>query len=224
MPSPAPALIFDLDGTLVDTAPDLTGALNAVLLSEGHASVTLDEVRHMVGHGAVAMIRHALETAGAPPPPDEMGHLVETFLVHYRANIARLSTPFPGAVATLTKLSKAGMLMGVCTNKTHDLSELLLREIGLAHFFGAVQGVGVKPYNKPDPRHLTDVVAMLGGSVDRAVMIGDSATDVNTARAAGVPVIAMTYGYTPVPAHELGADVVLDDFAAIPAAVKKLLG
>jgi len=220
---PKPIIIFDLDGTLVDTAPDLLGALNVILVREGRRAVTITELRHLVGHGARAMFEHALLATGEAVPADRLAFLIDGFLDHYRANIARESRPFPGVPETLTRLAGQGAAMGVCTNKPHDMSELLLAELDLARFFPAVHGAGRTPYNKPDPRHLADVIAALGGAKERAVMVGDSATDVKVARAAGVPVIVMSYGYTPMPARELGADAVSDDFAEVPDLVRRLL-
>lgn len=219
-----PIFVFDLDGTLVDTAPDLLGALNAVLAREGRRLMGLEELRHLVGHGARTMFVHALEATGAGLPPERMGPLIDAFLAHYRDNIAAASRPFPGVVETLHALGAEGAGLGVCTNKPHDLTELLLDRLALTKFFPAVHGAGRAPYNKPDPRHLLDVVTALGGARERTVMVGDSATDVAVARAAGVPVIAVSYGYTPVPAHELGADAVTDRFAEIPGIARRLVG
>jgi phosphoglycolate phosphatase len=218
------AIVFDLDGTLVDTAPDLLGALNEILTAEGHEPVVPADLRHIVGHGAKAMFEHALKRTGADVSADQMAALTQRFLTFYRANIARGSRPFPGVPKTLEALAAEGMGLGVCTNKAQDLTELLLRELDLSRYFPAsVFGGGSTPYSKPDPRHLLEVVKALNGRRERAVLVGDSMVDVTTARAADIPVIAMSYGYTPVPVNELGADAVVDDFAALPEVISRLV-
>jgi phosphoglycolate phosphatase len=217
------AIIFDLDGTLVDTAPDLLGALNAVLTLEGHEPVIPADLRHIVGHGARAMFEHALVRTGAPVTPERLKALTEQFLAYYRANIARGSRPFPGVPETLALFSGNGAGLGVCTNKPQDLTELLLDALDLTRHFPAIIGGGRTPYSKPDPRHLLEVVTALKGKRERAVLVGDSHVDVETARAAEIPVIAMSYGYTPVPVHELGADAVVDDFAKLPEVIARLV-
>ncbi|HET7085763.1 MAG TPA: HAD-IA family hydrolase [Rhizomicrobium sp.] len=223
---PASALIFDLDGTLADTAPDLLGATNAVLAARGRPELDLDHLRHMVGFGAVALITQAMEASGAPVTQDELPPLVEIFLAHYRAHIADGTRLFPGVPETLSRLKAAGAGLGVLTNKPQELTDLLLPRLNLQKLFAAVYGAGRKPYTKPDPRIFRDVVAEVGGpgaaATIPAVMIGDSITDLNTARAAGVPCILMSYGFTPVPASQLGADAVLDAFGQLPDALRDL--
>ena len=219
------ALIFDLDGTLVDTAPDLLGATNAVLAAQGRAAIDPASLRHMVGFGARSLITQAMAATGAPAPEQDMEALVALFIAHYRDHIADFSRPFAGVEATLKRLKADGMRLGVLTNKPVELTHLLLARLGLAKDFDAVYGAGSRPYTKPDPRIFDDVVkdlyAEVGGG-GPAVMIGDSITDLSTARAANAPCILMTYGYTPVPVAELGADLVLDDFAGLPGALEKL--
>jgi len=217
----APALIFDLDGTLADTAPDLLGATNAVLSARGRPRLDLEHLRHMVGFGAVALITQAMEASGAPVTQDDMPPLIEIFLTYYRAHIADGTRLFPHVAETLAQLKTAGSGLGVLTNKPQELTDLLLPRLDLDGTFAAVYGAGRKPYTKPDPRIFRDVVADIG-TKGPAVMIGDSITDLNTARAAGAPCILMSYGFTPVPAKDLGADVVLDSFAQLPDALRDL--
>ena len=218
-----PALIFDLDGTLVDTAPDLLGALNAVLTREGRSGVDPTTLRHMVGFGARSLIEQAMAATGAPVAADRLPMLVESFIAHYRDHIADASAPFPGVVETLTKLAAEGARMGVLTNKPQELTGPLLDKLDLSRFFGAIHGAGRFDYVKPDARVFHHVVEELLGSTSApAIMVGDSATDVATARAANVPVILLSYGYTPTPARELGGDAVTDDFREIPALARKL--
>ena len=220
-PPTAPTLIFDLDGTLADTAPDLLGATNAVLAARGRPRLDLDHLRHMVGFGAVALITQAMEASGAPVNEGDMPALIDIFLDHYRHHIADGTRLFPDVTETLAALKNRGARLGVLTNKPQVLTDLLLPRLGLQEMFAAVYGAGRKPYTKPDPRIFQDVVAEVGAQRP-AVMIGDSITDLNTARAAGVPCILMSYGFTPVPAAELGADVVLDSFAQLPEALRSL--
>ena len=217
-----PALIFDLDGTLVDTAPDLLGAINFILEREGRKAVDMADLRHLVGHGARVMLAEAFVRTGAPLQPERMSGLMDEYIAHYRANIANRSRPFPGVEATLRRLSASSRL-GVLTNKPQELTDLLLPAVGLARFFGAIHGAGRMAVSKPDAAVFHHVVEELGGPGKGALMIGDSATDVATARAADVPVILVDYGYTPTPAAELGADAVTSDFADVPALVGRLL-
>jgi phosphoglycolate phosphatase len=217
------AVIFDLDGTLVDTAPDLLGALNAVLTAEGRKPVVPKDLRHLVGHGARTMFEQAFLDSGMPVPAEQMEALTDRFLDHYRANIARESRPFPRVTETLDELKGQGARLGICTNKPHDLTELLLDALNLTSYFPAVYGAGRTPYSKPDPRHVLEVLSALEASPARAILVGDSPVDVAAARAAKIPVIAMSYGYTPVPAAELGADAVADDFALLPGLIARLL-
>lgn len=220
---PPATIIFDLDGTLVDTAPDLLAALNAVLTRAGHRAVVPSELRHLVGFGVRSLFERAFQQTGSTVSPEELGRYSEEFLVHYRANIARHSRPFPRVPETLDLLAQGGSALGVCTNKPQALSEMLLGELKLSRHFPAIFGGGRAPYNKPDPRHVFDVIHALKGEVSRAIMVGDSPVDVSAARAAGIPVIAMSYGYTPTPVHELGADAILNDFAELPAAIARLV-
>lgn len=223
---PSPALIFDLDGTLADTAPDLLGATNAVLAARDRPMLDLTSLRHMVGHGARALIFQAMEASGTPVTEEEMPALLEIFLAHYRAHIADGSRLFPGVADTLAALKAQGAALAVLTNKPQELTDPLLPLLGLEGMFAAVHGTGLKAYTKPDPRVFRDVLAdltMAGWGGGPAVMIGDSITDLNTARAAGVPCVLVSYGFTPVPARDLGGDAVIDDFAALPEVLARLL-
>jgi phosphoglycolate phosphatase len=218
---PSPALIFDLDGTLVDTAPDLLAATNAVMAHKALPLIPPQTLRHMVGFGARSLIEQALEAAAYPVTADEMPALVDVFMAHYRDHIADGSVIFPGVRETLTLL-KAQARLAVLTNKPHDLTPPLLKLLDLDHFFAEVYGAGRMGYVKPDARIFHDVVRDVGGMEGGAVMIGDSITDLKTAQAAGVPCILLSYGYTPIPARDLGADIVLDDFRELPQALKSL--
>ncbi|MEE8438081.1 MAG: phosphoglycolate phosphatase [Micropepsaceae bacterium] len=217
------AIIFDLDGTLVDTAPDLTAALNAVLRDAGHRTFDTAELRSLVGFGVRRLFERAFERTGTAISEEELLKYSDEFLRYYRANIAKKSRPYPRVTETLLSLADEGFHLGVCTNKPHDLTELLLDELDLARHFGAVVGAGNTAHNKPDPGHILDVVRALEANVKRTVMVGDSAVDVAAAKAAEIPVIVMSYGYTTEPAHMLGADALTGEFADVPALVAKLL-
>jgi phosphoglycolate phosphatase len=215
-------VVFDLDGTLVDTAPDLTAALNAVMAREGRPLVPLDDVRHMVGRGARVLIERAMEATGRAADPSTISELMAHFLEHYDVNIAATSRPFDGAEAVCRRLRAEGRKLGICTNKPERLSLKLLDELRLREVFPVVLGADSRSYRKPDPRHLLDTISALGGRPESAVMIGDSDTDVNTARAAGVPVIVVSFGYTETPVRDLGADLVIDHFAELEAALLRV--
>lgn len=217
---PHPSLIFDLDGTLVDTAPDLLAATNAVLRSQGRRTVDPATLRHMVGFGARSLIEQAMVATGEPAAASALPGLIEIFLEHYRAHIADESVAFAGVEETLESLMQDGRKLAVLTNKPQAMADLLLNALQLDRFFPVVYGAGRMSYVKPDARIFHDVVRELGG--EPGVMIGDSITDVATARAARAPVILVSYGYTPEPAHNLGGDAVTDDFALIPSLVRDL--
>jgi phosphoglycolate phosphatase len=220
---PSPALLFDLDGTLVDTAPDLLGAVNAVLISEGRQTVDPATLRHMVGHGARSLIEQAMAATGERAAPERLPELVDRFITHYRAHIVDGSRPFDGVEETLLQLREQGARLAVLTNKPQVLTEPILESLNLARHFGVICGAGRYDYNKPDVRVVEHVVRELGGAGDGTVMIGDSITDVATARAANIPVVLLSYGYTPEPVHSLGGDVVLDRFSDVPATIPRLL-
>ena len=213
-PFRASHVIFDLDGTLVDTAPDLCAALNHVLVSAGGAPLALEDVRHVVGAGARALIEHGIAANGRRLARLDREEMLAAFLRHYESHIADMSRPFPGAGALLDRLAAAGLRLGLCTNKSQALTLALLDALDLRRHFAAIVGADAAPGRKPHPAHLRAVFEQLGGD-GPAVMIGDSETDVAAARAFGIPVIAVDYGYSAVPPAELGADAVIADLAAL---------
>ena len=215
-------IVFDLDGTLVDTAPDLTAALNAVMRREGRPEVPLADVRHMVGRGARVLIERAMEATGDSMSAEAITQSMQHFLVHYDANIAVASRPFERAEAVARRLAERGHKLGICTNKPEALSLKLMSELGLRQLFPVILGADSRPYRKPDPRHLLDTIAGLGGNPTNAVLVGDSETDVKTARAANIPVIVVSFGYTEIGPRDLGADAVIDHFDALEQALKDL--
>jgi phosphoglycolate phosphatase len=217
-------IAFDLDGTLVDTAPDLIGTLNWLLADEGLAPLALDDARPFIGRGARWMIERGFQAADAPLTPERLQPLFERFIVRYNDHIADESRAFPGVVAALEALRADGARLAVCTNKLTGLSVSLLDALDLSRLFDAVVGADSAPAIKPDPRHLQAAIAAAGGSGDRAILVGDAATDAGAARAAGVPLILVSFGYTETPAAELGPDILIDSFDELPAACLRLLG
>lgn len=213
-------IVFDLDGTLVDTAPDLTNTLNHVLKAHGHEPVPAACVREAVGRGARAMIEEALGVSGVDGDVDGM---LADFLVHYEANIAVQSRPFPGALAALERLRGAGARLAVCTNKRERLTRLLLQALQIDRAFDAIAGRDTFPVSKPDPAHLLGAIAAAGGDPARALMVGDSAVDIQAAQSAGVPAILVSFGYWTPPPEGPRPDAVIDHFDALDDRARALL-
>lgn len=218
-----PAIVFDLDGTLVDTAPDLHATLNVVLEDLGCAGVSLEQVRAMVGDGVRALLERGLRAGGMVLHEAAMTAATAHYLRHYGTNLARSSRPFPGVTVALDALADRGFRLAVCTNKPHALSLALLEALGLLARFDAVVGGDHLAMRKPDPGHLLGTLAAAGAKREGSVMVGDSRNDVAVARAAGLPVVLVSFGYTAVPARALGADAIIDDFAELAVAIGKVL-
>ncbi|SDH47780.1 phosphoglycolate phosphatase [Roseospirillum parvum] len=216
---PISTVVFDLDGTLVDSAPDLHAAVNQVLGGGlGRPPLPIEAIRGMVGQGARRLIEQALEATGGPAEPG-LDAWTERFLDIYGADPARLTTVWPGVIDQLDRLARQGVKLAVCTNKPEAASHTLLKALGLAGYFGAVVGGDTLAVRKPDPAPLLAAIERVGGDPADAVLIGDSAHDVATARAAGVPVIAVSFGYCNMPPAELKADRLIDAFAELPGAL-----
>lgn len=216
-------LAFDLDGTLVDTAPDLIGSLNVVLSEEGLPTVPIQAARTLVGRGARALIEKGFAMAGRPLDDAQTPRLLDRFIEIYRSRIAEESYAFEELEDALDVLSDAGATLCVCTNKPTDLSNLLLDALGLSPRFAAVVGADAAPKPKPDASHFITAIERAGGDPRRAIMVGDSETDVKTARAAGAPVIVVPFGYTETPPENLGGDLLVRRFSELPGAVERLL-
>ncbi len=210
-----PTIVFDLDGTLADTAPDLIAILNVILEQEGVAPISVDRARDVVGAGARAMIMRGLALSGREVSDQRLGELFRTFLDLYANALAVETTLFPGAREAVEALSQAGYRLAVCTNKYTMHSRLLLEALGLSHHFAAICGRDSFAWSKPDARHLTLTIEQAGGNPRHAIMVGDSKTDIDTARNAGLPVIAVTFGYTDTPVDQLGPDRIIDHFDAL---------
>jgi phosphoglycolate phosphatase len=190
------ALIFDLDGTLVDTAPDLHAATNHVLKTLKRPSISMEQVRAFVGHGAKALIARGCEATGEPVDPRAIETLYQEFIIYYAANIAANSRPYPGLIALLDRCKTEGLILGVCTNKLESLSVRLLDALDMKSYFGAIVGPDTIGIAKPDPRPYFETLSRLGVDASQSLMFGDSETDIRTAKNAGVPVIAVSFGYT----------------------------
>jgi len=217
-------IVFDLDGTLIDTAPDLIDALNLILVREGLPAVSVDAARNLIGGGARTMIQRALAAAGRLHTPLELDRLYASFVAHYAEHIADRSRPFPQLQTTLARLADAGHRLAVCTNKLESLSRRLLEALQLAEPFAAICGPDTFGVQKPDPEVFRRTVLRAGGAPERAIMVGDSKTDVSTARNANVPVIAVAFGYSDVPIPTLRPDRIISAFSDLPAAIEALDG
>lgn len=216
-------IAFDLDGTLVDSAPDLIGTLNRMLVEEGLPPVPMESASTLIGSGARALLVHGFEAAGAPVERAKSDELFERFLVDYAAHIADGSQPFEGVVETLERLSQRGAILVVATNKRSDLSELLLGKLDLTRHFAAIVGPDRVSARKPSGAHLKEAVAIAGGDPERAIMVGDAAPDADAAKDAGMPCILTTFGFTPTPVEDLGGDVLIDDFEDVEEAIDGIL-
>ncbi|WP_439533820.1 phosphoglycolate phosphatase [Polymorphobacter sp.] len=216
-------IVFDLDGTLVDSAPDLCAALNHALGALGRPPVPADEVRHMVGHGARALLGRGLARSGeATPELVEAG--VPPFMAYYRDHIADGSRPFDGVETALDALAAAGSVLAVCTNKPQVLADALIAALGWTARFAAVVGFDSVPRAKPDAGHVMATLATAGAAAeaDTAVFVGDSITDVSAARNAGLPVVVVSFGFSDRPAADLGADVVIDHYDQLLPALARM--
>lgn len=219
----SPLVVFDLDGTLVDTAPDLVGALNFVLQREGLPLVPVASARTMIGAGARKLIERGLEVDGREVSAADLDRLTTDFIAYYEDHIADASLPFDGLHAALDTLEQQGFRFAVCTNKLEGLSRLLLAKLEMTGRFAAICGADTFGVAKPDPIIFRQTVAQAGGDLSRAIMVGDSGPDVGVARRAGVPVIGVTFGYTETPIAELKPDAVIGHMRDLPDAVESLL-
>jgi phosphoglycolate phosphatase len=219
----APTIVFDLDGTLIDTAPDLISALNHVLDREGLPAMPLVAARNMIGAGARKLIERGLEVEGRAMSAAELDRLTADFIDYYAAHIADASRPFEGLEAALDDLSARGFRLAVCTNKLEWLSRRLLDQLQLSARFAAICGADTFGVSKPDPAILRQTVARAGGELASTVMVGDAGTDIGVARRAGVPVIGVSFGYTDVPIAELKPDRLIHHMRDLPGAAAVLL-
>lgn len=222
MPDVRGTVIFDLDGTLVDSAPDLADTLDTVLVEQGLAPAGLGGTRALIGHGIAALVRGALMQRGCAPGEAEFSAILERFLHVYGGQLSAKTQVYPGVARALAALRRAGWRLVVCTNKREDFSRKILEHLGLLPEFDVIAGPDTFGVAKPDPAHLTHALPQDPPGPHLAIVVGDSAVDVAAARAAGIPVIAVAWGYARQPAFELGADEVADSFEQVPALVEKL--
>jgi phosphoglycolate phosphatase len=215
--------VFDLDGTLADTAPDLIGALNEVGAAEGWPALDPLGDRITAGQGARALLRLGMARAGLPDDAARVEMLVPDFLDAYAARLARESRFFPGAENALDAMEAAGWRLAVCTNKPIALATALLAALGASRRFAAVLGADTLPVRKPDPEHFHETVRRAGGARGRALMIGDTITDRETARRADAPCILVGFGYADRPLDAMTPDAVIDNFAALAATARRLI-
>jgi phosphoglycolate phosphatase len=217
--SGAAAVVWDLDGTLVDSATDIATSLNRLLGENELAALEDALIKNMIGEGVAVLIRRGFEAHGITPDGKRLESLVERFLVIY-SEVATASTRlFPGAREALQSLSDAGLRQAICTNKPEAITRQVLAGLGIADCFDVVIGGDTLPRNKPDPLPLRTALEGLDVAPERSLMVGDSAIDVQTAHAAGVSVAFVTFGYGPGPSHPHKADYLIDDFADLPAVV-----
>jgi phosphoglycolate phosphatase len=219
------SIAFDLDGTLVDTAPDLVRVLNTVIAPDGLAPVAVENARSLIGFGSMAMIKQAYLDAQEKLSESHATILQKQFLDLYADDLAQVSMAYPGVVEVLGQLKRAGARLSVCTNKPGAMARPLLQQLGLAQFFEKIVGSGDNVPTKPAAEHIFAAIGHRGGGhrgSSKIVMVGDGAPDVFAARAAKVPVILMSYGYSPISVHTFGADAVLRNFRELPSALKEL--
>jgi phosphoglycolate phosphatase len=219
----APTIVYDLDGTLADTAEDLVATLNHLLGRESLAPLPVESAGSLLGAGARALIVRGFAAAGRSLDPQEIEALFADYLTYYSAHIADRTRLYPGVEEALTVFARAGWRQAVCTNKIESLAKLLITKLGIAERFAFICGQDTFGIAKPDPRPLLETIAASGGSGKRAIMVGDSETDIKTARAAGTPVIAVDFGYSDTPVRDLGPDRVISHFDELMPACDGLL-
>lgn len=217
--SPFDIIVFDLDGTLADSAPDLRAALNHTLRSLGRAEQNDAEVRAMIGNGVRMLLRRGLAASGSASEED-VDRAYPIFMNFYAGHICDQTRPYPGVDAMLDAVAAGGVALALCTNKPEALARALVDALGWSYRFRAIVGGDTLPVRKPDPAPLLEAVRRAGGG--RAVLVGDSITDAQTAAAAGLPLVAVSFGYRDRPATALGAAAVIDSFADLPSALLRV--
>jgi phosphoglycolate phosphatase len=215
------SIVFDLDGTLIDSVPDVTIAVNKILEEEGRRTLSLKEARTMVGQGAKAMIANAMVATGASLSPERLDECVERYIGHYQADPTQRTIIYPGVIWALETFAAEGRSMGICSNKPSVMTNLVLEELGLEKYFSISLGGDSVPHRKPDGRHILQTLNLMGASVERAVMVGDSENDIQAAKQAGMPSVAVSYGYCEDPVA-LAADALIDSFHELPDALSRL--
>lgn len=216
-------LLFDLDGTLADTAGDLCETMNVILTRHGRARVPEARVRHLVGGGARLLLERGFAETGDAASEAKLDETFLEFIAYYSDHIADHTVLWPGMEPLLARLDKAGVKMAVCTNKVENLARQLLRALSIDQYFPVVIGGDTLPVKKPDPEHLFAAVRLLGGDNESTIMVGDSEADIDAAINAAMPSICVSFGYSRLPVPELGATVIIDHFDEFPTALTKIL-
>lgn len=220
----SPLVVFDLDGTLLDTHADLVASLNHTIAALHLAPVNYDDLTHLVGNGAQVMIERACKLRDYTLAPEELPALLQRFITHYSETMPGLTEPYPGLLAAMDALKSQGYKLAVCTNKMESLARTLLERLNLTHYFEAITGGDTFPVRKPNAEHLIGTVERAGGDLSRTVMIGDSVNDILVARNAGVPSIAVPFGYSDVSVETLGPSRIISHYDELtPALVQGLL-
>lgn len=218
-------IVFDLDGTLIATAPDLVESLNYTIAARDLAPVSYEDLTHLVGQGARVMIQRAFALRGAPIADDEIHALLDRFITHYEAGMPGKSHPYPGLIEALERMKAAGYILAVCTNKMERLALPLLERLQLTGYFAAITGGDTFAFRKPDPAHILATVERAGGQAEKVLMIGDSINDIMAARNGNIPSIAVPFGYSDVPVEELGASCIIGHFDELTVElVEQLVG
>ncbi|MFB9354615.1 phosphoglycolate phosphatase [Sneathiella chinensis] len=219
---PGLRVLFDLDGTLLDTAPDLHGTLNYCLASAGRDTVTLESVKHMVGQGARVLLERGLIATGGLPSSAAFEELVDLFFAHYEHHLSDHSVPYPGMIDCLNRLRDMNCQMGVCTNKPIGFARRIIEDFSLTPYFPVMTGGDSFDVKKPDPGHIHKTLALFASGTGKAVMIGDTHNDIDAANAAGIGSVAVSFGYSEGPAHQLGAQHTIDHFDELIPILEKL--
>jgi len=214
-------LIFDLDGTLIDSVPDISASLNRAFTGEGLAPIAIERVKVLISLGARAMVEQAARESGCGPNTN-FDDLRDLFLSEYKARPIENTVVYPGVFDVLDKLKADGVLLGICTNKPKKTASTVIPALGLDGYFSATLYSDSQPYKKPDPRHVHDVIDLLGGDAAEAVFIGDSEIDLAAAHNADLPIVLVSYGYSLAPPHELEADVLINHFSDLPNALDEI--
>lgn len=214
------AVIFDLDGTLIDSAPDIASALNEVLQRRGLAPFPLERVKEMIGGGIPTLIRRALEAHGVQP--DDIQPLVADMLMVYAARATELTVPFDGAEDLLGRLASDSIKLAICTNKNQEITDIILRDLGLARYFSAIVGARHGLPRKPDPAKLHLILGEFGLAAADAVLIGDSGADAGAAKAAGMTLVLAEFGYCHSPLAQFEPDATIAHLGEVPETLRRL--
>ncbi|MGE8104294.1 HAD family hydrolase [Allorhizobium sp. NPDC080224] len=218
-------IVFDLDGTLIATAPDLVESLNHTIAARDLAPVGYEDLTHLVGQGARVMIQRAFALRGAPLAEADVPALLDRFITHYEAGMPGKSLPYPGLIEALERLKAAGYILAVCTNKMERLALPLLERLQLTGYFATITGGDTFAFRKPDPAHILATVERAGGQAGKVLMIGDSINDIMAARNGNIPSIAVPFGYSDVAVEELGASHIISHFDELTVElVEQLVG